>query len=274
MFENQKAPSSPEPRGRSPAASSLASDTDLDGRPRSKIRASFVSVEPSGVSGGLASPGLGSPGLASPGFFSPAKELGAVKGTPDGINSPTAHRRESFSLGQDQADTVLELKKTVSQEKEDRKKSLEIEETIPEQAVESRPSSRPATKIQEPTSPGDMVNLGSIMKGSDFPEPEGIQQKGKAVDLMAALKPVEKVVEPLAPAKEAPVKKAPRKLGPAKVAPVKQVPKAIPEKTIPAVEEAKGPEKVPTEPKDQAAASSSELSPPPAATEAPTEAPA
>lgn len=161
MFESQSAASSPEPRGRSPAGR-----INTDGvRPTSKVRASFVSVEPSGHI---------------------TRDLGATKGTVEGINSPQAHRRESFSVSDELGeDTVTELKKVVSHEKEARKHSADVVETIPEQAVETRESSRAPPPIRE--TEGTMPNLGSIMKGSDFPEPhEAEKEKPKAEQLVQA----------------------------------------------------------------------------------------
>ena len=78
MFE-QNAASSPEPRGRSPGSSSAVDDTS---RPTSKVRASFVSVEPT---------------------LPHASDFATNKGTPS--NSTAAHRREIFSDTAD--DSVL-----------------------------------------------------------------------------------------------------------------------------------------------------------------------
>ncbi|KAH7079152.1 hypothetical protein BKA63DRAFT_259584 [Paraphoma chrysanthemicola] len=145
MFENQGTPSSPEPRGRSPGDNTPA---EPESRPTPKVRASFISVEPTGI-------------IAPP-------DLGATKGTP--ANSAAAHRRESFSVSQDNVEEIAELKKEVGEEKEQRKNSTVIAEAVPEQAVASRESSQPAPPIRaEPA--GEMPNLGAIMKGSDFPEP-------------------------------------------------------------------------------------------------------
>ncbi|KAJ4357563.1 uncharacterized protein N0V89_002139 [Didymosphaeria variabile] len=144
MFENQNAASSsPEPRGRSPAGSG----SDDVNRPTSKVRASFVSVEPH-ASGA-------------------AKDLGTTKGV--SVNTPQAHRRESFSVSGESND-VAELKQAIGEEKEERKKSIAVDEAIPEQAVETRESSRAPPPVREAA--GEMTNLGSIMKGSNFPEPE------------------------------------------------------------------------------------------------------
>lgn len=146
MFENPSAASSPEPRGRSPGAR-----VNIDNnRPTSKVRASFVSVEPSGHT---------------------TRDLGTTKGTADGVNSTQANRRESFSVSEEPGEnTVAELKREISHEAEARKNSVEIAETIPEQAVETRESSRVPPPIRK--TEDTMPNLGSIMKGSDFPEPE------------------------------------------------------------------------------------------------------
>lgn len=114
MFENQNAAtSSPEPRGRSPAGSAT-SDAN---RPTSKVRASFVSVEPHAAGA--------------------AKDLGTTKGV--SANTPAAHRRESFSVSADSTD-VADLKQAISEAKEERKQSIAVDEAVPEQAVETRVS--------------------------------------------------------------------------------------------------------------------------------------
>ncbi|KAF2738369.1 hypothetical protein EJ04DRAFT_509545 [Polyplosphaeria fusca] len=155
MFETQNA--SPEPRGRSPASHNDPADNDS--RPTSKIRASFVSVE--------------RPGDQVP------KDLGATKSTPGGINDPHAHRRGSFSISDGfPEDDVNELKRVVSEEKENT--------LIPEEAVASRESSRPAPPIRQTSS--TMPNLGAIMKGSDFPEPSDTPNVQQSSDTQAGAK--------------------------------------------------------------------------------------
>lgn len=143
MFE-QNAASSPEPRGRSPGSSSAADETS---RPTSKVRASFVSVEHT---------------------MPHASDFAGVnKEAPS--NSTAAHRRESFSVSQDTAGEVAELKKSISDEREERRKSVAIIEAVPEQAVASRESSAGPPPLRD-NPDGEIVNLGHIMKGSDFPE--------------------------------------------------------------------------------------------------------
>lgn len=121
MFENQNASSSPEPRGRSPGGSS----SNGASRPTSKVRASFVSVEPhaQAVPAALASP--------------VAKDFGTTKGS--STTTSLSQRRESFSIS-GEAEDVQELKKVIEEEKQERKKSLVVDEAIPELAVESRVS--------------------------------------------------------------------------------------------------------------------------------------
>jgi hypothetical protein len=110
------------------------------------VRASFVSVEHT---------------------IPHASDFGGIKDSSS--NSTAANRRESFSITVDTAGEVAELKKVIIEEKEERRKSVAVIEPIPEQAVASRESSAGPPPIRnEPE--GEMVNLGTIMKGSDFPE--------------------------------------------------------------------------------------------------------
>lgn len=203
MFE-QNAASSPEPRGRSPGSSSAVDDTS---RPTSKVRASFVSVENT---------------MPHASDF-----VGVNKGAPS--NSTAANRRESFSVSEDTAGSVAELKKTISEEKEERRKSVAIIEPVPEQAVASRESSVGAPPIRnEPE--GDIVNLGHIMKGSEFPETSADTDAG-------APQPTE------APAKEAPVPELPAveeepvKEQEATPAPVQEIPAENPDKATTGAQE-------------------------------------
>ncbi|OCK83466.1 hypothetical protein K432DRAFT_347006 [Lepidopterella palustris CBS 459.81] len=230
MFENQNATSSsPEPRGRSPVGSATSNDNS---RPTSKIRASFVSVEPSGLV---------------------VKELGTTKGTSDGVNNTAANRRESFSISQEhQSEVIEELKRTVSQEKEDHHNSLDIAETVPDQAVEERDSSTQATRIGDQAASDTMVNLGSIMKGSDFPEPGTSVQEEKG-----------KAKEPEAPESEIPpspiAKEAKEELAPSSS---KGAPSESPDKVVLGAE-VEDASLEPSDPKDEATVSGGEALPAP-----------
>jgi hypothetical protein len=114
MFESQNAPtSSPEPRGRSPAGSAT-SDAN---RPTSKVRASFVSVEPGAN-----------------------RDLSA-KGASTHTLQP--HRRESFSVS-GESSGLADLKQAISDERDERKNSVAVDEAVPEQAVETRVSGHTA----------------------------------------------------------------------------------------------------------------------------------
>ena len=126
MFEKAPASSPPEPRGRSPAPS-VASNGE---RPSAKIRASFVSVQPSGNVDVGSSDRAASSGVTS--------------------NPSGARRRESFSVNEaDNADALEELKTTLSEEKEVRKRSLGLDEKDMEVAVETGGSNTPAVPIRE-----------------------------------------------------------------------------------------------------------------------------
>ncbi|KAF2632552.1 hypothetical protein BU25DRAFT_405876 [Macroventuria anomochaeta] len=221
MFE-QNAASSPEPRGRSPGSSSAVDDTS---RPTSKVRASFVSVEHT---------------LPQP------TDFGAIKGTPS--NSTAAHRRESFSISEDTTGEVAELKKVISEEREERRKSAAIIEPIPEQAVASRESSVGPPPIKnEPE--GDMVNLGTIMKGSDFPEPSADAAAG-------APQPKEAPAPELPAVTEEPAKEE------SALAPVQETPAENPDKATTGAQEEVSLK--PAGPTDASAVSGSKTLPPPA----------
>lgn len=169
MFENSNS-ASPEPRGRSPVDAALSDSSD---RPRSRVRASFVPVEP--------------PPTSAP--RDPSTDLGQTKGTPS--NSVAAHRRESFRVSQDRPDELAELKKAVSEEKEERRQSIAVPEAVPEQAVESRESSIPAPPIRAEDDAANMPNLGSIMKGSDFPESSARVEVEVPAPVIDQVQPVE-----------------------------------------------------------------------------------
>ena len=222
MFE-QNAASSPEPRGRSPGSSSAVDDTS---RPTSKVRASFVSVEHT---------------------IPHASDFSGNKGIPS--NSTAANRRESFSITEDTAGEVAELKKVITEEKEERRKSIAVIEPIPEQAVASRESSAGPPPIRnEPE--GEMVNLGTIMKGSDFPETSANTTAG-------APQPKEVPAPELPSVKEEPVKEE----APAP-APVQETPAENPDKATTGAQE-EVPLK-PADPTDASAVSGGKALPPPA----------
>lgn len=226
MFEQQNAAtsSSPEPRGRSPGNSSAVDDTS---RPTSKVRASFVSVEHT---------------------IPHASDFAGVgKNTPS--NSTAANRRESFSISEDTAGEVAELKKVISEEREERRRSHAIIEPIPEQAIASRDSSAGPPPIRnEPE--GDMVNLGTIMKGSDFPE--------SSADTVAGAPPPKEAPAPeLSAVKEEPVKEEE-----AAPAPVLEIPAENPDKAVTGAQEEVSMK--PADPTDASAVSGGKALPQPA----------
>ena len=223
MFE-QSAASSPEPRGRSPGSSSAVDDTS---RPTSKVRASFVSVEHT---------------------MPHASDFAGVnKASPS--NSTAANRRESFSMSEDTTGAVADIRKSISDEKEERRKSVAIIDPVPEQAVASRESSvGPPPVRDEPE--GDIVNLGHIMKGSEFPESASDTDAG-------APQPEEAPAPELAVVEEAPVKEAE-----AAPEPVKETPAENPDKATTGAQEEVSLK--PADPTDASAVSGGKALPAPA----------
>jgi hypothetical protein len=177
MFEQSKSSASPvEPRGRSPADTAATPDGLV--RPTSKVRASFVSVEP--------------------GKLIPA-DPEIVAGAADAASSSTTHRRESFSVSEDIRDDVTAaLKKEVSESQKAPKDSEAVpdvlSDVVPEQAVETRESSRDPPPMHEDKAEGTMPSLGNIMKGSDLPGPspatENPEVEPEAIPEEAPIAPV------------------------------------------------------------------------------------
>jgi hypothetical protein len=223
MFE-QSAASSPEPRGRSPGSSSAVDDTS---RPTSKVRASFVSVE--------------HPMPHASDF------AGINKASPS--NSTAANRRESFSMSEDTTGTVADIRQSISDEREERRKSVAIIDPVPEQAVASRESSAGPPPIRGDPE-GDIVNLGHIMKGSEFPESSSDTDAG-------APQPEEAPAPELAVVKEEPVKEAE-----AAPEPVEETPAENPDKATTGAQEEVSLK--PADPTDASAVSGGKALPAPA----------
>lgn len=124
MFENKASEQSPAPRDRSPG--SLSSDLSGD-RPRSRIRASFVPVEPT---------------MAALASEQPHAQMSEMK-----RESSAGLRRESFSGGQ--SGNVLDMvQDTVKEEQSRRDQEGGATETIPETAVESA-AATPAVELNK-----------------------------------------------------------------------------------------------------------------------------
>lgn len=159
MFENNNSePASPDVRGRSPGARSNG-DTS---RPLSKVRTNFVSVEP----------------------------LKRVRNeTPDqreSMESPTQHRRESFSLNENRpsdAEALSEIKKTVSQELELRRSNGSIQEVVPEHALVSEvPTPFAGGPEKQLGMPTDSTNVPSVTSTSVSRATSGSQVDNQALD--------------------------------------------------------------------------------------------
>lgn len=131
IFENRESENallsaSPGQRGRSPHSISGNKEND---RPLSKVRTSFVAVEPSGH---------------------------MVTGM-EGRQSSLSQRRGSFDV-QDK-DLVEALKKTVSNEHEERRGSVDIKEAIPENAIDPAPGLTPPVELRKEEASAKLEDL-------------------------------------------------------------------------------------------------------------------
>ena len=141
-FEQKETPeaSPSQGRGRSPLGQRLG-DRETD-RPLSKVRSSFVSVDPSGQMAGVED-GIGS------GMSELKRE------------SSAGLRRGSFSMSEESDGNALaELKKTVSGEHERREADNKISETIPESALEATPAATPNMKA----TPGSVDQIRTLYR--------------------------------------------------------------------------------------------------------------
>ncbi|GME26612.1 hypothetical protein GTA08_BOTSDO04730 [Neofusicoccum parvum] len=171
MFESShpERSASPELRGRSPTpGSSSVRSSESNSRPTSKVRASFISVgpfdPPTSMPGenGVESPAVESPAVAS--SFD-----GDLIASPPPEASTAAHRRGSMSLDPHRDSDVLdEVRTTVSNEAEQRRASVDIQETVPEQAVLTGPTNTPFPEIKEDEAMGNFVNN----EGNKLQDPE------------------------------------------------------------------------------------------------------
>ncbi|GAB7355369.1 hypothetical protein MBLNU459_g5893t1 [Dothideomycetes sp. NU459] len=159
MFENQDPSSSPDVRGRSPNGH-LSSSANGD-RPLSKVRASFVAVEPSNA--------------PVPDQIDPDKSKAENEQRQEPRESTASFRRQSFSLDDSQDSfAIAALKKTISGEEERRASNPFIHETIPEAAIEQTPVETPAVEAKDYMAAGDLAEsskdaemeaAGSKLKG-------------------------------------------------------------------------------------------------------------
>jgi len=125
MFENS-APSTPDSRGRSVSGNSSNGSSE---RPLSKVRSSFVAVEPSASSKMTTS-------------------TTSTTSTSPSVNIKDRQRRESFSLSEEtDAEAIEEIHKTISEEEAARRSSKDVVEVIPENAIETAPPTAVATPL-------------------------------------------------------------------------------------------------------------------------------
>jgi hypothetical protein len=135
MFEQQnqsKGTDSPD-RGRTPTGSSNGDNND-NGRKLSKIRSSFVTVQPSAA---LA--------RATSSVRSTSQDGSSLGGPPFEASISNRDRRESFSMDtKEDAAQIEQMHQTVSQEEDRRRRSDDVKEIVPEVAIWTGPAGTPA----------------------------------------------------------------------------------------------------------------------------------
>lgn len=142
MFENQDQ-SSHDVRGRSPNGH-LSSSANGD-RPLSKVRSSFVAVEPSN-------------NTPVADQIDPEKSKIENEKRNSSRESTASFRRQSFSLDESQDSlAIANLKKTISHESERRASNPFITETIPEAAIEQTPVETPAVEAKDYMAAGEIA---------------------------------------------------------------------------------------------------------------------
>lgn len=181
MFESShpERSASPELRGRSPTPGSPSvRSSESNSRPTSKVRASFISVGPFDPPTSMPDDALDSPAVESPPAGSP-EPASLLQDSPDGAGSTVSHRRGSMSLDPHRdSDALEEVKKTVSGEAEQRRASLDVQETIPEQAVMTGPSNTPFPEIKESEAMGSFINN----EGNKLADPKKSSEPGPKVE--------------------------------------------------------------------------------------------
>ncbi|OJD36849.1 mucin-7 precursor [Diplodia corticola] len=178
MFESSHPERSASPeaaRGRSPTPGSPSvRSSESNSRPTSKVRASFISVgpfdsPPTSMPGenGVESPAVESPaveslpGSASPFSSPPAGAINALRAAApsESTGSTATQRRGSMSLDPARdSDALEELRHTVSSEADHRRASVDIQETVPENAVFTGPTNTPFMEIKEDNAMGTFVD--------------------------------------------------------------------------------------------------------------------
>jgi len=177
MFENQEATSA-EARGRSPNGRLSVTEGE---QPLSKVRSSFIAVD--------------EPNNATE--INPEESKAAAEGR----NSTASLRRHSMSLDEtDHKDVLQEVKDTVEGEREARRQSTDIPETVPENAVSATPATAtPAVEAKDYMAAGDLKEAKS-----EDPEVADAGSKLKAMTLPEDDTPVANPDKPTTSAEEEP----------------------------------------------------------------------
>ncbi|EKG15425.1 hypothetical protein MPH_07349, partial [Macrophomina phaseolina MS6] len=180
MFESShpERSASPELRGRSPTPGSPSvRSSESNSRPTSKVRASFISVGPFDPPTSMPENGIESPAVESPAIESPpaGDTVSTITDQPEGTGSTAGQRRGSMSLDPHRDSEVLEeVKKTVSGEAAQRRASVDVQETIPEQAILTGPANTPFPEIKENEAMGSFIDN----EGNKLADPKKSSEPG------------------------------------------------------------------------------------------------
>ncbi|KAK8213801.1 hypothetical protein IWZ01DRAFT_216877 [Phyllosticta capitalensis] len=191
MFEKANPPDSPEAgsRGRSfSPAGSIRTSSRESSRNTSKIRASFVSVEPFDPIARMAemTQSTMSPTSHPSNDFGPLQDP-VENADPEG--STVHHRRGSMSLDPNRDSEVLEeVKQSVSQEAHERRASLQVDEVVPESALLPSTVNTPFPEIKEDEAMGNFVdNEDNQLQDPELSKAPGPKQEATQENAEAAV---------------------------------------------------------------------------------------
>ncbi|KAK8195996.1 hypothetical protein M8818_007147 [Zalaria obscura] len=157
MFENNEETNSQNTRGTSPNGD--LSPMPNGDRRTSRVRASFVSVDPSG-------------GME----IDPEQ----TKHAHEQRTSTADLRRESMSLDVNDDNAALErIRSTIDDEREERRESRIISETIPEAAIEQTPAATPAVEAKDYLAAGNLAHGKEVESPFEDDKPETPIKKDK-----------------------------------------------------------------------------------------------
>ena len=202
-FESKDESTSPPSRGRSPAGSlSVTGDTP---HPISKVRTSFISVEPSGQMGDLHAPEeLGNKGHVlncdGAGEFTTNGEVGKPKTNGIDLNPQESTKKEGNMVEQNTPKSSPEKKDSTAPESPDLMDSAPPTANLdkPKSNAEEKAAAVPPSDTKEVAAAsdsaapnGEPIPLGSILKGSPFEQDASKGEASNAGETSASAEPAQ-----------------------------------------------------------------------------------